>query len=99
MAVSGREGDLVVERGLNRYVRVDADELALARDYWTEHEAFWGVVSDRWQSLIEAHGSVAIRRPAGRDPLWREMGRLAGEWREGAVAIPRERGRPARMAM
>jgi hypothetical protein len=75
----GREQPLVEEKGLNRYVEVDAGRCATAAQWWAVRAAAWRAIQAAWDDVYAAHDRLHMPPHAGQEPLWVELSELADD--------------------
>ncbi len=78
--VSGTTSQVLArETGLNVYARCDAEEGALARQWWEEHGRYWEDVRTVWSRYYTSGEPVVLAEEVEGQPLHRALGRLGQE--------------------
>lgn len=82
---------LVRELGKNWYVRLPEPECAAARAFAEPRRAFWRLVRETWEGVLDGSGPFVERVPAGQPPRFVKMFELEDEMLGQDLADPATR--------
>jgi len=67
------ERELVRERGLNQYRRVEREEAQVARSYLEHTADFWADVRAEWQAILESSSRLLVHQELSGKPLYETL--------------------------
>jgi len=77
---------LAQEKGINSYVHIPDQRCAAARAWWEKNKAFWQVVREQWQAVLDVHPTLAVKAAAGDKKLYECLDVLLNDWSKGNIA-------------
>lgn len=64
---------LAKEKGYNTYVKVDANRCKAAQEYWTENEAKWAIVRNKWNEVFARHKNLSLEEKVDNKDLFKYL--------------------------
>jgi len=68
------------EKGINKYVRIKDSECAAAKAWWEKNGAFWAVVRQQWNALMERQPQISLKAKVDNKSLNDNLTALWKEW-------------------
>ena len=87
----GNRTPLVRETGKNWYVRLPASECATAEAFAAPRQAFWSVLRETWDSVLDGAGPFVEKAPAGEPPRFVRMHEVEEDYLGRELADPGSR--------
>jgi hypothetical protein len=83
---TGKEDKLLAqEKGINSYKRTDMKECEAAKKYWDQYSAYWSKVRSVWDTYMDAHTTVELKKSVEGKALHEFLYALGKEFVNGDV--------------
>ena len=76
------EKPLVMEKGLNTYMKVSDSLCNKAKDWWKDHKTYWFHVREVWDEVYGRKAPLNFRKKSDGSTLWQKLFELDDQFKE-----------------
>ena len=76
------EKPLVMEKGLNTYMKVSDSLCNKAKDWWKDHKTYWFQVREGWDEVYGRKAPLNFRKKSDGSTLWQKLFELDDQFKE-----------------
>lgn len=78
---NGQDSLLVMEKGYNKYRKINEDECKAAKEWWEENKDYWRMVRSVWQEIFDQENDLYFQKEINGTRRWEALFALQDEYK------------------